>query len=170
VGSLRGTALSQSLLGLTNCAATGSLGPKKTVERIPSTAVEALPAQQLASLKCLEELALELRISWDHSTDDIWRELDPELWELTRNPTLVLHATSKTKLDGLAADTEYRRRLEDFVLARRLYARSPGWFQFAHPGAPLNHVAYFSMEFGVSEALPIYSGGLGNVAGDQLLP
>jgi glycogen phosphorylase len=135
---------------------------------MPSTGAETLPAQQLASLKCLEELALELRISWDHSTDDIWRELDPELWELTRNPTLVLHATSETKLKGLAADTDYRRRLEDFVLARRLYARSPGWFQFVHPRAPLNHVAYFSMEFGVCEALPIYSGGLGNVAGDQL--
>lgn len=135
---------------------------------MPSTAAETLPAQQLATLKCLEELALELRISWDHSTDDIWRELDPELWELTRNPTLVLHATSETKLKGLAADTEYRRRIEDFVLARRLYARSPGWFQFAHPGALLNHVAYFSMEFGICEALPIYSGGLGNVAGDQL--
>jgi glycogen phosphorylase len=133
-----------------------------------STGAETLPAQQLASLRCLEELALELRISWDHSTDDIWRELDPELWELTRNPTLVLHAASEKKLRELAADSEYRRRIEDFVLACRLYARSPGWFQFAHPGAPLNHVAYFSMEFGVCEALPIYSGGLGNVAGDQL--
>ena len=135
---------------------------------MPSTGAETLPAQQLASIKCLEELALELRISWDHSTDDIWRELDPELWELTRNPTLVQQATSETKLKGLAADTDYRHRIEDFVLARRLYARSPGWFQFAHPGAPLNHVAYFSMEFGICEALPIYSGGLGNVAGDQL--
>ena len=135
---------------------------------MPSTGAETLPSQELASLKCLEELALELRISWDHSTDDIWRELEPELWELTRNPMLVLHATSATKLKELAADSEYRRRIEDFVLARRLYARSPGWFQFAYPGAPLNHIAYFSMEFGVCEALPIYSGGLGNVAGDQL--
>jgi starch phosphorylase len=67
---------------------------------MPSTGAGTLPAQQLASLRCLEELALELRISWDHSTDDIWRELDPELWELTRNPTLVLHATSETKLKG----------------------------------------------------------------------
>jgi len=128
---------------------------------------EAL-STQLASLKCLDELALELRVSWDHSTDDVWRKLDPELWELTRNPTLVLHATSETRLKELAADTEFRRRIEDFVLERRQYARSPGWFQFAHRAAPLNRIAYFSMEFGVSEALPIYSGGLGNVAGDQL--
>jgi len=90
------------------------------------------------------------------------------LWELTRNPTPVLHATSETRLKALAADTEFRRRIEDFVLERRHYARSLGWFQFAHRAAPLNRIAYFSMEFGVSEALPIYSGGLGNVAGDQL--
>jgi len=128
---------------------------------------EALPTQ-LEGIKYLNELALELRVSWDHSTDDIWRRLDPELWDLTRNPTLVLHATSEAKLKKLAGETEFRRRIEDFVLARRLYSRSPGWYQFAHQGAPLTHVAYFSMEFGLSEALPIYSGGLGNVAGDQL--
>jgi len=129
---------------------------------------EALLAQQQATIECLEELALELRISWDHSTDEIWRELDPELWEATRNPRVVLHAASETRLHELAANLDFRRRVEDLVLAHRQYARSPGWFQFAHRGAPLNHVAYFSMEFGVCEALPIYSGGLGNVAGDQL--
>jgi hypothetical protein len=82
-------------------------------------------------LRCPDELALELRISWDHSTDEIWREFDPEVWELTRNPTLELHAASETKLNELAADSKYRRRIEDFDLACRLYARSPGWFQFA---------------------------------------
>ena len=128
---------------------------------------EPLPTQ-LESIKYLSELALELRVSWDHSTDDIWRRLDAELWDLTRNPTLVLHATSEAKLKELAGETEFRRRIEDFVLARRQYSRSPGWYQFAHQGAPLAHVAYFSMEFGLCEALLIYSGGLGNVAGDQL--
>ena len=131
------------------------------------TQTTALPTQ-LEVIKLLSELALELRVSWDHSTDDIWRKLDPDLWQLTRNPTLVLHATSETRLRELAGDTDFRRRVEDFVLLRRQYQQSPGWYQFAHQGAPLNHVAYFSMEFGVSEALPIYSGGLGNVAGDQL--
>ncbi len=127
----------------------------------------ALPTQ-LESIKYLNELALELRVSWDHSTDDIWRRLDAGLWDSTRNPLLVLHAASDTKLRELAGETEFRRRIEDFVLARRQYSRSPGWYQFAHQGAPLAHVAYFSMEFGLCEALPIYSGGLGNVAGDQL--
>ncbi len=134
---------------------------------MPGNSSEALPTQ-LESIKYLNELALELRVSWDRSTDDIWRRLDPELWNLTRNPTFVLHAASEAQLRELAGETEFRRRVEDFVLARRQYSRSPGWYQFAHQGAPLAHVAYFSMEFGVSGTLPIYSGGLGNVAGDQL--
>lgn len=82
---------------------------------------EALPTQ-LEGIKYLNELALEVRVSWDHSTDDIWRRLDPELWDLTRNPTLVLHATSEATLKELAGETEFRRRVEDFVLAPPLFA------------------------------------------------
>ncbi len=125
-------------------------------------------ATQLRGVELLSELALELRASWDHSTDDVWRRIDPELWELTRNPWVVLQSASETKLKELAADTSFRRRVEDLVLARRAYESSPAWFQREHHHGPLSGVAYFSMEFGLSEALPIYSGGLGNVAGDQL--
>src|SRR5215472_8237771 len=125
-------------------------------------------ATQLHGVELLSELALELRASWDHSTDDLWRRIDPELWELTRNPWVVLQSASETKLKELAADTSFRRRVEDLVLARHGYESSPAWFQREHRQSPLSGVAYFSMEFGLSEALPIYSGGLGNVAGDQL--
>ena len=58
--------------------------------------------------------------------------------------------------------------MDNLLQARRRAAEAPAWFQLNHPQAPLNCVAYFSMEFMLSEALPIYSGGLGNVAGDQL--
>ena len=68
----------------------------------------------------------------------------------------------------MAHDQELRRRVEQLVLARREASHSPAWFQRSHTGSALGGVAYFSMEFGLSEALPIYSGGLGNVAGDQL--
>ena len=68
----------------------------------------------------------------------------------------------------MADDQDLRRRVEQLVLARRESSRSPAWFQKTHSGSALGSVAYFSMEFGLSEALPIYSGGLGNVAGDQL--
>jgi len=116
----------------------------------------------------LKELALNFRATWHHGADELWRQLDPELWSLTHNPWVVLQTVSQTRLRGLVAQPEYRRRVEAFLERRHQYLTSTAWFQEAHPRAPLNRVAYFSMEFGLSEALPIYSGGLGNVAGDQL--
>ena len=72
------------------------------------------------------------------------------------------------KLERVLADPAFRKKVDDLVQAKRHAAESPAWFQQNHPQAPLTCVAYFSMEFMLSEALPIYSGGLGNVAGDQL--
>ena len=66
------------------------------------------------------------------------------------------------------ADPALRKNIDDLLRAKRQAAETPAWFQQKHPQAPLTCVAYFSMEFMLSEALPIYSGGLGNVAGDQL--
>ena len=116
----------------------------------------------------LRELALDLGAVWSRQTDDIWRHFDPEVWLLTRNPWLMLHHASVAKLKSAANDPDLRSRVERLVLARRESFHAPAWFQKTHSGSPLNSVAYFSMEFGLSEALPIYSGGLGNVAGDQL--
>ncbi|MGA2076644.1 MAG: alpha-glucan family phosphorylase [Terriglobia bacterium] len=116
----------------------------------------------------LAELALDMRWSWNHATDSVWRELDPDLWALTNNPWLVLVTVSRDKIGRLLADPVFRGRLEDLAQTRRKVLESPAWFQRTHPHAPLTCVAYFSMEFMLSEALPIYSGGLGNVAGDQL--
>ena len=68
----------------------------------------------------------------------------------------------------MLADPVFRKNVDDLVQTRRQAVEAPAWFQQNHPQAPLTCVAYFSMEFMLSEALPIYSGGLGNVAGDQL--
>jgi starch phosphorylase len=116
----------------------------------------------------LAELALDMRWSWNHATDNVWRQLDPALWDLTQNPWVVLQTVSRGQLERLLADPAYRKNVEDLLGARRQAAEAPAWFQQHHPQAPLSCVAYFSMEFMLSEALPIYSGGLGNVAGDQL--
>ncbi len=116
----------------------------------------------------LAELALDLRWSWNHAADEIWRELDPPLWELTNNPWVVLQTVSRERMKTILGEPAFRRRVEDLLRAKRVDAESPAWFQNAHPRSPLTAVAYFSMEFMLSEALPIYSGGLGNVAGDQL--
>lgn len=116
----------------------------------------------------LKELALDLRWSWNHATDDVWRQLDPALWEFTQNPWAVLQTVSKDKLTSVLADPAFRKQVDERLRARRQATEAPAWFQKNHPQSPLKCVAYFSMEYMLSEALPIYSGGLGNVAGDQL--
>jgi starch phosphorylase len=118
--------------------------------------------------RALEELALNLRWSWHHSSDEIWGKLNPELWELTQNPWAVLQASSQKGLDEICAEPAFARRLDELLRQKRETLQRPAWFQSAHPNSPLRLVAYFSMEYMLSESLPIYSGGLGNVAGDQL--
>ena len=116
----------------------------------------------------LAELALDMRWSWNHYADEVWRQLDPALWELTQNPWVVLQTVSRDQLNRVVADPAFRKKVDDLVQAKRHAAESPAWFQQNHSQAALTFIAYFSMEFMLSEALPIYSGGLGNVAGDQL--
>jgi glycogen phosphorylase len=116
----------------------------------------------------LAELALDLRWSWNHGADELWQQLDPAVWKLTHNPWSVLQTVSREQIEHLSADPRFRRRVDELVQAKRQAAQMPAWFQRTHPRSALTCVAYFSLEFMLSEALPIYSGGLGNVAGDQL--
>jgi glycogen phosphorylase len=116
----------------------------------------------------LVELALDLRNCWNHTADPIWHKIEPDLWALTHNPWIVLQTASRAKLKGLEGDPEFRSRIRELAEGDRQRPKTPNWFEQAHSASELGHVAYFSMEFGLSEALPIYSGGLGNVAGDQL--
>jgi starch phosphorylase len=90
------------------------------------------------------------------------------LWALTQNPWAVLQTVSREKLQRVLVDPAFRENIDDLVQARRDAAEAPAWFQQTWPQSQLSCVAYFSMEYMLSEALPIYSGGLGNVAGDQL--
>jgi starch phosphorylase len=109
-----------------------------------------------------------MRSSWNHAGDEVWRLLDPELWELTQNPWVVLQTVSRDKLERELAEPSFRENISALLRAKRHATETPAWFQQHHAQAPLTCAAYFSMEFMLSEALPIYSGGLGNVAGDQL--
>lgn len=119
-------------------------------------------------IEALTELALNLRWSWNGSTDELWAWLDPELWALTHNPWAVLQTVSPRRVRAQLARPDYRQRVKELIDQRHQYLSSSAWFQQAHRQSPLTRVAYFSMEFALSEGLPIYSGGLGNVAGDQL--
>ena len=116
----------------------------------------------------LRELALDLRWSWNHAADNLWGQLDPELWELTRNPWVMLQTVSQEKLEGLQSDAAFTGLLETLRREGEARRERQRWFQESWPDSKLRAIAYFSMEFMLSDALPIYSGGLGNVAGDQL--
>ena len=111
---------------------------------------------------------MDLRWTWNHCSDDLWRRLDPALWAQTRHPNVVLQTTSRERLSKILTDPDFCGLLESLVQTRHRVLAAPAWFQKKHPAPSLSCVAYFCMEFMLSEALPIYSGGLGNVAGDQL--
>jgi starch phosphorylase len=130
--------------------------------------IYSLLPTEVEGFDSLAELALDMRWSWNHAADEVWRQLDPALWEFTQNPWVVLQTVSRDKLQRVSADPTFRKQVDALVHAKRQAAKARAWFQQDHPQSPLTCVAYFSMEFMLSEALPIYSGGLGNVAGDQL--
>jgi starch phosphorylase len=130
--------------------------------------IYSLLPMEVEGFDSLAELALDMRWSWNHAADEVWRELDPALWDLTHSPWGVLQTVSRDRMERVLADTAFRKKVDDLVQAKRQATEAPAWFQQTYPQSPLTCVAYFSMEFMLSEALPIYSGGLGNVAGDQL--
>jgi starch phosphorylase len=116
----------------------------------------------------LAELALNMRWSWNHGADELWKQLDPALWELTHNPWIVLQTVSADQLERQLADPAFSEKIATLLQLKDQAPLEPGWFQKAYPNSSLSCIAYFSMEYMLSEALPIYVGGLGNVAGDQL--
>jgi starch phosphorylase len=119
-------------------------------------------------LEELTELALDLRWTWSHFSDRLWEYLDPEIWERTGNPYFLLESVAQSRLEEAATDPSFKADLRDWVAQRHGYLSDPGWFGRVHAGGDLQGVAYFSMEFGLGEALPLYSGGLGILAGDYL--
>ncbi|MGB7264973.1 MAG: alpha-glucan family phosphorylase, partial [Terracidiphilus sp.] len=123
---------------------------------------------KIEGIDALAELALNLHWSWNHAADELWERLDADLWDATQNPWIILQTVSKEKIKAALAEPKFRRLLDDLLRQNRESYTADAWFQKKHPGAALTSIAYFSMEFMLSEALPIYSGGLGNVAGDQM--
>src|ERR1039457_5154173 len=91
---------------------------------------------------CLAELALDLRWSWNHATDEVWRQLDPALWGSTQNPWVVLQTASMDKLRRGLADPPFRKNMDDLLRANRQGAETSALSQQNHPQSPLNCVAY----------------------------
>ena len=119
-------------------------------------------------LEGLTELALDLRWTWSHFSDRLWERLDPVAWDRMANPYFILQSVSQARLEEAACDQDLKRDLQIWLKQRQQYLQDPGWFGQEYSVPPFAGVAYFSMEFGLSEALPIYSGGLGILAGDHL--
>lgn len=122
-------------------------------------------------MEALERLSINLRWSWDKPTQDLFATIDPELWkQVGYDPVALLGLVSPKRLDELAADESFLRRLDEIAGELDDYLARPLWYQQQlGSGAELpNGIAYFSMEFGVAEVLPNYSGGLGILAGDHL--
>ena len=129
----------------------------------------ALPLPNIPEeLSALRTIALDLRWTWSHEADALWEHVDEKLWRLTRNPWSVLQNATENRLRKLAADSTFCRKLVSFAAARAADYRRTGWFGNAYDPSKLKRVAYFSMEFGLGEALPLYAGGLGVLAGDFL--
>ncbi|RJO79408.1 glycosyltransferase family 1 protein [Nocardia panacis] len=119
-------------------------------------------------LGALGELATNLRWSWDWATQDLFAELDRGRWgELGHDPVRMLGEVPAGRLDELAGDAAYVARVDAAAAGLREYLTRPRWFQ-RQDAAGVRGIAYFSMEFGVTEVLPNYSGGLGILAGDHL--
>ncbi|MCQ4295163.1 alpha-glucan family phosphorylase [Pseudomonas stutzeri] len=116
----------------------------------------------------LRRLAFDQSIRWTSQNDDLWQLIDNDLWKLTRNPSLILSTVPEQTLEALLRRADCHRLVAGMVQAQQARLQQPTWFARQNFGDKLARVAYFSMEYMLSEALPIYSGGLGNVAGDQL--
>ncbi len=119
-------------------------------------------------LTALKDIALDLRWTWCHEADALWMKIDSEGWSRTRNPLWILQEASAVRMRELAADTSFVNDLKAISTARKNYIETENWFQTTYPDAKLGGVAFFSLEFGLGEALPLYAGGLGVLAGDFL--
>ncbi|HTV73713.1 MAG TPA: alpha-glucan family phosphorylase [Candidatus Acidoferrales bacterium] len=115
----------------------------------------------------LRELALDVRWSCDRGSEQLWRTINAAVWEETRNAWHVLRK-SGDRLRELATDQAFLRLVRQQARARQAYLDAPTWFSGNAAAQDVGLIAYFSMEFGLSEALPIYAGGLGILAGDYL--
>src|SRR5256714_4655751 len=123
-----------------------------------------------ARIEWLEELAYNLKWSWDYRARQLFKRLDPQLWKNTQhNPVRLLNEIARERLVDAAIDPDF---LREYEVTRKHFdsrngARTGKWFQHEFPEIAKQRIGYFSAEFGLHTSLPIYSGGLGILAGDH---
>ena len=120
-------------------------------------------------LAALHGLMLNLRWSWHSPTAELFASIDPGAWEASEgDPIAMLSALPSSRIAALAADREFLARLGAVERDLRHYLSEPRWYESAGPESSPAAIAYFSPEYGITAALPQYSGGLGILAGDHL--
>jgi starch phosphorylase len=127
--------------------------------------VSTLPEE----LRGLQTLANNLWWTWDAEAITIFERLDRALWSAVyHNPVLMLAKIDYKQLQAAKTDKRFMESLKRVLARLERYMTEPAWFQRKHDGSGAPCYAYFSLEFGIHECLPIYSGGLGVLAGDHL--
>jgi starch phosphorylase len=119
------------------------------------------------ALSRLPEIAYNLVWSWDHQLRMLFRRLDPAMWRLGHNPVLMLNRLPQEALERAAADPRYLSLYQKACERFDQYMKRPP-MDLTGPSDAGLLIAYFSMEYGLAECLPIYSGGLGVLSGDHL--
>ncbi|HYS42997.1 MAG TPA: alpha-glucan family phosphorylase, partial [Geobacteraceae bacterium] len=129
------------------------------------TVVPSLPKE----LAALQRIAYNLWWTWEPAAIELFKRLDFDLWLKSRhNPVEMLGILQQTTLDGLKTDEGFMSHLAQVDEKLQEYLSAKTWYEKTCDGEPSMRVAYFSMEFGLHESLPVYSGGLGILAGDHL--
>ncbi len=155
-----GTLEIRSLVGQDVFMADGVLPTIRTFQVFPD-----LPGE----LEPLLDLARNLWWVWNPDAVELFRRLDRKLWEdVYHNPVKMLGSIAQSKLQQAAKDDAFRAHLNRVSTSFKEHLNQPGWFNEKYPEKSKMLVAYFSAEFGLHESLPIYSGGLGILAGDHL--
>jgi starch phosphorylase len=118
----------------------------------------------------LRELAYNLWWTWHPEASDLYRQIDPDLWELVyHNPVDFLRDIRQRRLEEAAASAAYTKAYDAVMKSFDAYmGAKKTWFSKHHPEGKDVQIAYFSAEFGLHESLPIYSGGLGILSGDHV--
>ena len=120
-------------------------------------------------LEPLRQLAYNLHWDWNAETKDLFRRLDPKLWESSRhNPVLMLGNISQKRFVEAVEDDGFLAQMDRAAHQLEDYLQERTWYQKQRSEKPKECYAYFSAEFGLTDCLPIYSGGLGVLAGDHL--
>jgi len=131
----------------------------------PFTVLPCLPDR----LQPLQTLAYNLWWSWNADAVALFRRVNPDLFEaLDHSPIRLLGATDQSRFEQLEQDDGFLAHMDRVAASLDHYLKAPTWFQETHAADSDARIAYFSAEFGIHESVPVYSGGLGVLAGDHL--